>query len=177
MLIFHIKRIILSEKWCNYIITFFFLKLLKNLDWPDDSKCRKKEDGLRYFHFSLIYSLKLFNWHFPLYRSIYHFQTLFTYKETMLFCPKFFLLFSLFSATSRPFLSSLPFFFLRTRHRGFQAKAWCRARNILAQLCFTPDDSQHYRNLGVDASLFLPYSSTPILLHTPSILLLLPFFP
>ena len=82
---------------------------------------------------------------------------------------------SLFSATSRPFLSSLPFFLSRTRHRGCQAKARLRARNILAQLCFAPDDSQHYRSLGVDASFFLPYPGIPILLHTLSILLLLPF--
>ena len=82
---------------------------------------------------------------------------------------------SLFSATSRPFLSSLPFFFSRTRHRGCRAKARRRARNILAQLCFAPDDSQHYRSLGVDASFFLPYPGIPILLHTLSILILLPF--
>ena len=54
MLIFQIKRIILSEKWCNYVITFFFLKMPKNLGRSDDGKWRKKEDGLRYFHFSLI---------------------------------------------------------------------------------------------------------------------------
>ena len=83
---------------------------------------------------------------------------------------------SLFLATSRPFLSSLPFFFSRTRHRGCRAKARRRARNILAQLCFAPDDSQHYRSLGVDASFFLPYPGIPILLHTLFVPLLLPFF-
>ena len=29
MLIFHIKRIISSEKWFNYVVTFFFLKMPK----------------------------------------------------------------------------------------------------------------------------------------------------
>ena len=86
-----------------------------------------------------------------------------------------FLSLSLFLATSRPFLSSLPFFFSRTRHRGCRAKARGRARNILAQFCFAPDDSQHYRSLGVDASFFLPYPGIPILLHSLSILLLLHF--
>ena len=36
MLIFQIKRIISSEKWFNYVVTFFL----------DDAKRRKKEDGL-----------------------------------------------------------------------------------------------------------------------------------
>ena len=125
----------------------------------------------------------------------YRFPTLFTYKESILFCSKFiclcffffflffflFLFFSFFSlslflATSRPFLPSVPFFFSRTRHRGCRAKARRRARNILAQLCFAPDDSQHYRSLGVDASFFLPYPGIPILLHTLFVPLLLPFF-
>ena len=119
-------------------------------------------------------------------RVIYCFPTLFTYKESILFYSKFiylcfffvfffpknfflfffFFSFSLFLATSRPFLSSLPFFFSRTRHRGCRAKARRRARNILAQLCFAPEDSQHYRSLGVDASFFFPYPGIPILLHT-----------
>ena len=123
----------------------------------------------------------------------YSFPTLFTYKESIycsaqsLFVCGFFsillllllllLLFlfslSLFLATSRSFLSSLPFFFSRTRHSGCRAKARRRARNILAQLCFAPDDSQHYRSLGVDASFFLPYPGIPILLHT---LLFLSYF-
>ena len=29
MLVFQIKRIISSEKWFNYVVTFFFLKMLK----------------------------------------------------------------------------------------------------------------------------------------------------
>ena len=81
---------------------------------------------------------------------LFYFQTLFTYKETILFCPNKF--FFLFTATLWPFLSSLPFFFSRTSHRGCQVKARRQARNILAQLCFALDDSQHYRSLGVDAS-------------------------
>ena len=82
---------------------------------------------------------------------------------------------SLFLAPSQPFLSSLPFFSSRTRHRGCRAKARRRARNILAQLCFAPDDSQHYRSLGVDASFLSPYPGIPILFHTLYILPLLPF--
>ena len=47
MLIFQIKRIISSEKWFNYIVTFcfvFFLFFLnaKNLGRSDDAKRRKK---------------------------------------------------------------------------------------------------------------------------------------
>ena len=125
---------------------------------------------------------------------IYRFPTLFTYKESILFRSKFFfvlffclllfllLLFSLSLLDYLPAISLLfSFFFFffffssRTRHRGCRAKARRRARNILAQLCFAPDDSQHYRSLGVDASFFLPYPGIPILLHTLSILLLLPF--
>ena len=87
------------------------------------------------------------------------------------------------SFLSLSLLDSLPaisllssfFFFSRTRHRGCRAKARRRARNILAQLCFAPDDSQHYRSLGVEASFFLPYPGIPILLHTLYILLLLHF--
>ena len=55
MLIFQIKRIISREKWCNYVITFFFLfENGKNLGRSDDGKWRKKEDGLTinsYFDF------------------------------------------------------------------------------------------------------------------------------
>ena len=48
MLIFQIERIILSdEKWFNYIVTFFFLENAKKLGWSDDTKGRKKEDGLK----------------------------------------------------------------------------------------------------------------------------------
>ena len=87
----------------------------------------------------------------------------FSFLLLLLLLPSFL---SLFSAISQPFPSSLPFFFSRTRHRGCRAKARRRARNILAQLCFAPDDSQHYRSLGVDASFFLPYPGIPILLQT-----------
>ena len=41
MLIFQIKRIISSEKWFNYIVTFFFLENDKNLGRSDDVKWRK----------------------------------------------------------------------------------------------------------------------------------------
>ena len=44
-LIFQIKRIFSSEKWCNYVVTFLFLNA-RNLGRSDDSKRRKKEDGL-----------------------------------------------------------------------------------------------------------------------------------
>ena len=46
MLIFQIERIISSEKWFNYVITFFF-ENAKNLGQSDDAKWRKKEDGLK----------------------------------------------------------------------------------------------------------------------------------
>ena len=42
MPIFQIKRTISSEKWCNYIITFFFSENAKNLGWSDDVTQRKK---------------------------------------------------------------------------------------------------------------------------------------
>ena len=41
MLIFQIKRIISSEKWFNYVVTFFF-ENAKNLGRSDDAKRRKK---------------------------------------------------------------------------------------------------------------------------------------
>ena len=41
MLIFQIKRIISSEKWFNYVVTFFF-ENAKNLGRSDDGKRRKK---------------------------------------------------------------------------------------------------------------------------------------
>ena len=65
-----------------------------------------------------------------------------------------------------PLLSGFfPFFFSRTRHRGCRAKARRQATtNILAQLCFAPGDSQHYRSLGVDASFF----TIPGYSHSPS---------
>ena len=44
MLIFQIKRVISSEKWFNYVVTFF--ENAKNLGRSDDDKRRKKEVGL-----------------------------------------------------------------------------------------------------------------------------------
>ena len=148
---------------------------------------------VRYCHFSLI-NLLLLNYSTAAFRFTvinffnYRFPTLFTYKESIFFCSKFiclcfflFFFFFFFSFFSLSLLGYLPaisllsplFFFSRTRHRGCRAKARRRARNILAQLCFAPDDSQHYRSLGVDASFFLPYPGIPILLHT---LLFLSYF-
>ena len=48
MLIFQSKRIISSEKWCNYVVTFcfcfvFFLENAKNLGRSDDGKRRNDE--------------------------------------------------------------------------------------------------------------------------------------
>ena len=87
---------------------------------------------VRYCHFSLInllllnYSTTAFHFTVKKFFFNYRFPTLFTYKESILFCSKFIclcffsilllllLLFlfslSLFLATSRPFPSSLPFF-------------------------------------------------------------------
>ena len=42
MLIFQIKRIVSSEKWFNYVVTFFFFENAKNLGRSDDAKRRKK---------------------------------------------------------------------------------------------------------------------------------------
>ena len=45
MLIFQIKRIISSEKWFNYVVTFFFcFENAKNLGGSDDAKRRKKRE-------------------------------------------------------------------------------------------------------------------------------------
>ena len=41
MLIFQVKRISSSEKWCNYFVPFFF-ENAKNLGRSDDGKRRKK---------------------------------------------------------------------------------------------------------------------------------------
>ena len=41
MLIFQIKRIISTEKWCNYAVTFFCFENAKNLGRSDDGKRRK----------------------------------------------------------------------------------------------------------------------------------------
>ena len=47
MLIFQIKRIISSEKWCKYVVTFFFfLKMPKIWVSRTTVKGEKKEDGL-----------------------------------------------------------------------------------------------------------------------------------
>ena len=46
MLIFQIKRIVSSEKWFNYVVTFFFFENAKNVGRSDEAKRRKKEDGL-----------------------------------------------------------------------------------------------------------------------------------
>ena len=43
MLIFQIKRIISSEKWFNYVVTFFFFENAKNLGRSDDAKRRTKK--------------------------------------------------------------------------------------------------------------------------------------
>ena len=48
MLIFQIKRIISSEKWCNYIVSFFFFENAKNLGRSDNGKQKKKEDDQMY---------------------------------------------------------------------------------------------------------------------------------
>ena len=47
MLIFQIKRIISSEKWCNYVVTFFFfLKMAKIWVGWTMVNGEKKEDGV-----------------------------------------------------------------------------------------------------------------------------------
>ena len=46
MLIFQIKRIISNEKWCNYVVTFFFLKRPKIWVGWTMLNGEKKEDGL-----------------------------------------------------------------------------------------------------------------------------------
>ena len=47
MLIFQMKRITLSEKSFNYVVTFFFLKMPKIWVGRTTLKGEKKEDGLR----------------------------------------------------------------------------------------------------------------------------------
>ena len=42
MLTFQIKIIISSEKWFNYVVTFFFFENAKNLGQSDNAKWRKK---------------------------------------------------------------------------------------------------------------------------------------
>ena len=46
MLLFQIKRIISSEKWCNYVVAFFFLKMPKIWVSQTTVNVEKKEDGL-----------------------------------------------------------------------------------------------------------------------------------
>ena len=49
MLIFQIKRIISSEKWFNYVLTFFFSENAKNLGRSDDAiKREEKRGGFRW---------------------------------------------------------------------------------------------------------------------------------
>ena len=48
ILIFQIKRIISSEKWFHYVLTFFFSENAKNLGRSDDAKRRKNGEGLRW---------------------------------------------------------------------------------------------------------------------------------
>ena len=56
-----------------------------------------------------------------------------------------------------PFFS-VCFYFLKDSTRECRAKVRRRTRNIPAQLCFAPDDSQQFkRALGVDASFFLSF--------------------
>ena len=47
MLIFQIDRIISSEKWFNYVVTFFFLKMPKIWVSQTTLNGEKKEDGLK----------------------------------------------------------------------------------------------------------------------------------
>ena len=49
MLIFQIKRIISSEKWFSYVVTFFFLFLKMPKIWVDQTTLNgeEKEDGLK----------------------------------------------------------------------------------------------------------------------------------
>ena len=47
MLIFQIKRIISSEKWFNYVVTFFFLKMPKIWVSQTTLNREKKGDGLK----------------------------------------------------------------------------------------------------------------------------------
>ena len=47
MLLFQVKRIISSEKWCNYVVTFFFffLKMPKIwVGWTTVNEEKKKDD-------------------------------------------------------------------------------------------------------------------------------------
>ena len=48
MLIFQIKRIISNEKWCNYVVAFFF-RMPKIWVGQTTVNGEKKEDGLTLF--------------------------------------------------------------------------------------------------------------------------------
>ena len=62
-LIFQMKRIISSEKWFNYVVTFFFFENAKNLDGSDDAKRRKKR-GWPYVAWEGFWNLRNFSWTF-----------------------------------------------------------------------------------------------------------------
>ena len=49
-LIFEIKRITSSEKWCKYVVTFFF-ENAKNVGRSYDGKRRKKKRGWPYYYY------------------------------------------------------------------------------------------------------------------------------
>ena len=55
MLFFLIKKIISSEKWFNYVVTFLLLfENAKKLGRSDDAKRRKKGDGLTKFKMTML---------------------------------------------------------------------------------------------------------------------------
>ena len=57
-LIFQIKRIISSEKWCKYVITFFFFENAKNLGRSYDGKRRKQRGWPYYYYLGLLLLLQ-----------------------------------------------------------------------------------------------------------------------
>ena len=81
MLLFHIKRIISSEKWFNYVVTssssFFFFENAKNLGRSDDAKRRKnKEDGPNKQKYATIH-----HWRIKTYRDFDNVKIVFFYRE------------------------------------------------------------------------------------------------
>ena len=50
-LIFQSKRIISSEKWCDYVVPVFFFENAKNLGRLDDGKRRKKRGWTNIYFF------------------------------------------------------------------------------------------------------------------------------